>query len=82
MAEEYNDINPLDAVIDKEEERRILMEISQIDGIHELLRAYLARDMRSFFSCQKEEQDTVRGAFLRTQHLISQIKKHSSVDNK
>lgn len=75
-------INPIEEVIDKNEEKLILIEIGKIEGIQEYLRAILARDMRNHFTCPKEQQDLVRGAYYRTEWLMKKISQHSQVDNK
>lgn len=71
------DINPIDDVIDKDEERLILVELSKIDGLQEYLRSIMARDMRLHFTCPKEQQDLTRGAYFRTEWLSKKIKEHS-----
>lgn len=76
-----NDINPLEEITDKEEEKRIFSEIAKIEGITEYFRALMARDMRLHFSAKKEEQDLVRGAYFRTEYLMKRIK-DNGVDNK
>ncbi len=76
------DLNPLEEIIDKDEEARILRELYMIDGLHEYLRTLLARDIRLHFTCPKEQQDLVRGAYFRTEYLAKLIKKQSLVDNK
>lgn len=82
MDKEYKDINPLEELIDKDEEARIFSEMSVIDGIQEYFRAVMARDLRNHFSCIKEQQDIVRGAEQRTEWFAKMVKKHSSVDKK
>jgi hypothetical protein len=73
-------INPIEEVINKEEEKVILTELSKIEGLQDYLRALLARDMRLHFTCPKEQQDLVRGAYFRTEWLAKKIAKHSVVD--
>lgn len=75
------DINPLEEIIEKEEQRKILIELSKIDGLQEFLRTLMARDMRLHFTCPKEQQDLARGAYFRTEYLAKMIKQHS-IDNK
>ncbi|MCK9371299.1 hypothetical protein M0R04_15405 [Candidatus Dojkabacteria bacterium] len=72
-------INPIDDIINKDEEKLILIELSKIDGLQEYLRAIMARDMRLHFTCPKEQQDLTRGAYFRTEWLSKQIK-NVSVD--
>jgi hypothetical protein len=67
-------INPIEDIVDKEDEKRIFSELAKIDGLHEYLRALMARDMRFHFNCKKEEQDLTRGAFYRTEWLSKKIK--------
>lgn len=73
-------INPIEEIIDKDDEKRIFIEISKIDGIHEYLRALLAKDIRQHFTCEKEQQDLVRGAYFRTEYFAKRIKLASSLD--
>ena len=72
-----DNINPLEEVINKEEERLILIELSKIEGLQEYLRALLARDMRLHFTSAKEQQDLIRGAYFRTEWLAKKVKEHS-----
>jgi len=74
------EINPIEEVINKDEEKLILTEMAKIEGLQEYLRALMARDMRLHFTCQTEQQDLVRGAYFRTEWLGKQIAKHSVVD--
>lgn len=73
-------INPLEDLIDVDDEKRIFTELSQIDGLQEYLRALLAKDMRQHFTCEKQHQDMVRGAYFRTEYISKKIKKYSSLD--
>lgn len=75
--EDYDKVNPIEDVIDKDEEARIMKELSKIDGLQEYLRAVMARDMRNHFESRKEDQDIIRGGFFRTQHFAKLIKKNS-----
>lgn len=72
--ENYDYINPIEDIIDKEEEDRIFKEIGAIDGISEYLRCLLARDMRLHFNSGKESQDTIKGAFHRTEWFLKKLK--------
>lgn len=76
------EINPIEEVLNKKDEEVILTELSKIDGLQEYLRALLARDMRLHFTCPKEQQDLVRGAYYRTEYLMKKISKNSLVDKK
>lgn len=67
-------INPIEEIINKDEEKLILVELSKIDGLQEYLRALMARDMRFHFASKKEEQDLIRGAYFRTEYLAKKIK--------
>ena len=73
MQEEYKNLNPIEDLIDKDEEKRIFIELSKIDGIHEYLKALMNRDMRLHFQSKKEDQDMVRGAFYRTEYLLKKV---------
>lgn len=75
------EINPIEELIDKKDQERILTELSKIDGLHEFLRALMARDMRLHFTCPKDQQDLTRGAYYRTEYLSKMIANHS-LDNK
>lgn len=74
------EINPIEDVINKEEERLILTELAKIEGLQEYLRAIMARDMRMHFTCPANQQDLVRGAYYRTEWFAKKIKAHA-VDN-
>ena len=76
------EINPIEDVINKEDEKLILTELSKIDGLQEYFRALLARDIRLHFTCPKDQQDLVRGAYFRTEWLSKKISQHSLVDKK
>ncbi len=76
-----NDINPIEDVINKDEEEMILNELSKVEGLQEYLRALMAKDIRLHFTCPKEQQDLVRGAYYRMEWLSKKIAKKSSVDN-
>ena len=77
-----DNINPIEDVINKEEEKLILTELSKIDGIQEYLKALMARDIRLHFTCPKEQQDLVRGAYFRMEWLSKKIAQNSLVDKK
>ena len=68
------DINPIEEVIDKDDEARIWAEIQKIDGISEYLRALMARDMRLHFTAKKEEQDLIRGAYFRMEYFLKKLR--------
>ncbi len=82
---EYEDLNPLDNiddVIEKKEQERIFNEMSKIDGLHELFRAMMARDMRMHFNVATDkERDMCRGAFSRMEYLAKRVK-NTSLDIK
>lgn len=71
------EINPIEEVINKDEEKLILTEMAKIEGIQEYLRAIMARDMRLHFTCPSNQQDLTRGAYYRTEWLAKKIKEHS-----
>lgn len=79
--EEYKDLNPIEDIIDKQDEARIFSEMAKIDGLHEYLRLLMSRDLKFHFSTKKEDQDLTRGAFYRTEWLSKKIKANS-LDNK
>lgn len=79
--EDYKDLNPIEDIIDKGEETRIFSEMAKIEGLHEYLRAVMARDMKFHFNTKKEDQDLTRGAFYRTEWFSKKIKSNS-LDNK
>lgn len=71
------DLNPLEDIIDKDEEKRIWTEVGKIDGVHEYLRLMMSRDLKLHFSTKKENQDIVRGAFYRTEYISNLLKKYA-----
>ncbi len=75
--EELEHLQPIGSSIDKDEEARIWSEISKIDGISEYLRELMAADLRLHFSCNKAEQDIVRGGYFRVQHFLKLLKQNS-----
>lgn len=89
MAEIYNreifeELDTLDNVIDKKEESRIFDAISNIDGIKEYFKKTLSSDIKRHFTCTKEQQDIVEGAYSRTMYFYKLILKALSekVDKK
>lgn len=75
---EYTDLNPIEDIIDKEEENRIFADIAKIEGVHEYFRLLMSRDMKIHFQSQNpKEQDLARGAFFRTEWLSKKIKSNS-----
>lgn len=76
----YTELNPREDEINKEDEARVWEEIGKIDGVGEYLRSVLSRDMKFHFTCPKDQQDMVRGAFYRTEYFSKLLKKHSVVD--
>jgi len=77
MDTEYKDLNPIEEIIDTDDEVRIFRELAQIEGLHEYLRAVMARDIRNHFSCQKEQQDLVRGGYYRAEWFAKKIKSNT-----
>lgn len=77
---DYTDLIPTEDDLDKKEEARIWAEISQIEGVSEYLRQMKSRDMKLHFSCPKDQQDMVHGAFYRTEYFLNMLKKNSGVD--
>lgn len=77
--EEYKDLNPVEDEVVKEDEDLIFKEIAKIEGVTELLRLYLSRDMKTFFNAPKEQQEMTRGAFYRTQYILNKVKSNSVV---
>ena len=73
--EQYKDLEPTEKDFEKVEETRIMSELAKIDGLHEYLRAVMARDMRLHFTSPKEQQDLIRGAFFRTEYFSKRISK-------
>lgn len=76
------EINPLEDIIDKDEEARIWTEIQKIDGMSEYLRALLARDMRMHFNAKNEEQDLIRGAYFRTEYFLKKLRTSDLTNSK
>ena len=76
-----DELNPIEDIIEKEEETRIFTELAKIDGLHEYLRALMSRDIKFHFVCKPEQQDLTRGAYFRTEWLSKKVKQHS-LDNK
>jgi len=76
--EDYDKVNPIEDFFDKEEEERIMKELSKIDGLQEYLRAVMARDMRMHFESKKEDQDIIRGGYFRTRFFAKLISKNSN----
>ncbi len=72
-------LNPIEDVVIKEDEKRIFAEIAKIDGISELFRAYMSRDIKVHFNAQKDQQDLARGAFYRMEYLLNRITKNSDI---
>lgn len=72
-------LNPIEDIVLKEDEKRIFAEIAKIDGVSELFRAYMSRDIKVHFNAQKDQQDLARGAFYRMEYLLNRINKSSDI---
>lgn len=80
--ENYKDLNPIEDIIDKEEENRIFTEMARVDGLQEYFRLLMSRDMKMNFSAlTSKEQDMCHGAFYRMEWLSKKLKSNS-LDNK
>lgn len=58
----------------EKEKFAIFREMAKIEGIDNFFRALKKSDILNYFGAQKEAQDSVRGAFSRTDWMHSQIK--------
>lgn len=80
--------NPFEISMDKERFRDVLNDVEEVDGFKDYLRETMMLDMKRYFLAPKEQQDSIRGAFNRTQYLlnvlikISDEKVKKSIDNK
>lgn len=80
MKEDIENINigdPFALFFDKDEFSADLVEVSKIDGFKEYLRQTLALDIKRYFSCPKEQQEMVKGAFHRTKYILDVLNKVS-----
>lgn len=66
--------------MEKEEQEIIFKEMAKIDGIQELFKSLMDKDIKLHFNCKPEEQDLVRGSYYRTEYLLKKVKAYS-LDN-
>lgn len=69
--------NPFDISINSDVYKDVLSSVEEIDGFKDYLKETMATDMKRYFSAAKENQDTIKGAFLRTQYLLNVLNKIS-----
>lgn len=74
------EINILDNVIDKAEEKLIFTELAKIEGIQDYLKAVMANDIKRHFVSPKEQQDYIHGGYDRLMQFLIKIQKSSSID--
>lgn len=73
LAESLGDINTL-SIPDEKEEAKIYKELNAVEGIIDILRDTMVKDIRRYFAAQTEkERDIIRGAFSRTAHWMTKI---------
>lgn len=70
----FNEPQPVDAVIDEDDEKRIFKELGHIDGLQEYLRLTMARDKDRYFQSQPGLQMMqIQGAYMRMAWLRKKI---------
>ena len=75
VAERLGDPDTLNVEND-EEERKIYTAISNADGIIDLLRDTMNKDLRRYFAAAGDsERDIIKGGFARTSHWLAKILK-------
>lgn len=74
------EINILENVIDKEEEKIIFIELSKIEGIQDYLKAVMAADIKKYFVAQPGQHDYIKGGYDRLMQFLMKIQKSSSID--
>lgn len=75
------DINILDNIIDKQEEKLIFVELAKIEGIQDYLKAVMAADIKRYFVANKEQHEYIKGGYDRLMQFLMKIQKSSMVDN-
>lgn len=73
MTEETENI--IETHIDKEEEDAIFAELAKVEGLSEYLRDTMNLDIMRYFQCTPEQQQLVKGAYMRTWNFSQKLKK-------
>lgn len=76
------EINLLENIIDKDEEKIIFTELTKIEGIQDYLKAVMANDIKRYFVAPKEQQEYIKGGYDRMMQFLVKIQKSSLVDKK
>ena len=71
----FEELAVFDNNIDKKEEAKIFEAIANIEGITEYFKATLSADIKRHFTCAKEQQNIVEGAYSRTMYFYKLIMK-------
>ena len=75
VAERLGDLDSLE-LADQEAEDKVYKGLKAVDGITELLRDTMVKDLRRYFAAAtEEERRTIKGGFARTAHWLSKIVK-------
>jgi len=64
---------PRNQDIEQKLQREIFEHLSEIDNIDMYYDDMLYKDLNRYFAAEKEEQDKVKGAYLRTSYMKSNI---------
>lgn len=59
--------------LSEEDVREMINALKKVPHYREYLQMTMERDKERFFQCQPEEQQIVRGAYLRTQFELNQL---------
>jgi len=52
-----------------------IKEVSLVNGYRDFLKSSMAADIKRYFTAQPEQQQMIKGAFLRTKYLYDQLVK-------
>lgn len=76
----FKEIELVDNVVDKEQEKLIFKELFQVENIQDYLKAVMAVDIKRYFVSQKEQQDYIKGGYDRLMQFLVKIQKASPLD--
>lgn len=71
--EDLKELDPINDIIDTDEEARIFSEMAKIEGLSEYLRLVMSRDIKLHFNTPTNQQDLVKGGFYRTKDFAKKL---------
>lgn len=65
----------------RHEEFELFEKMSAIDGIEEYLRDMMSRDLKRYFAATKDQQDQIRGAYMRAMYFRAMLNRKNADDD-